>query len=367
MTPYFVRIAGAQNFGLINIAQSVVQYLFLFVGFNLDITAAAEIAVIKDDIKKSAELFSNVLFSRLLLLVISCVIFLIIIGFYVAAGKDVFLLSVTFIGLIGYTITPLWFYQGVEDFKNLFVFTAIGKIVFAVIVFTAVRSQTDYWYYNLGMSVSYIISGLLLLGFAIRKYKIKITRLSFSESFDYLKKRFSLFTSGTFVSFGMNINITILSIVLSLSDFGLYMAANKLILILFTMVTLTLNQSLFPHLSRIISANFENAVEVVKKKVLPSLTYVTLVVCIGAFVFTKMIIWVLLGPTFVDAGVFFRIMLVSLIANVLTNVIVLQFFIKMNRLDGYAMSTKLSTVVGILATFVFSSLFAAPGASIAWL
>lgn len=365
--PYFVRIAGAENFGTVNITQSIVQYLILFVGFNLDISVSGEVAIYKNDNEKLRKIFWQTVYSRLLLLVLATIVFLVIFIGFVVYDKNAFLLAITFLGVLGYAITPIWFYQGTEDFFKLFAFVAIGKLFFAIIIFTFVHEPKDYWYYNLALSLSQIISGVFLLLFPIIKYKIYPATFHVREVIAILKQKFSLFKGGTLVNFCMNINITILGVLLSLSDFGLYMAANKLILVVFTLVTLPLSQSLLPYISRSISENLMVALERIRYLMVPFLTYYTIAFCVILFVFTKLIILVMLGPQFLASTLLLKFMAFSLIGNVMTNVIILQLFIKLNYLTQYARITQLSAALSVAVTFLLTLGIGVNGAAIAWL
>lgn len=367
VTPYFVRIAGAENFGLLNIAQSIIQYLFLFVGFNLDVFGAGEAAVSKNNPTRIQELFWAIFTARLVLLGIATLIFLVIIVIRLLNHQDIFLLAVTFIGLIGYAITPLWLYQGLEKFRQLFLMIVIGKLCFAGIVFFAIKEPSDYWFYNLGVSLSNILTGALLLGYAIKKLQFFSPVLDWKASIDFLKAKFPLFKGGTIVNFGANISVTILGILLPIKDFGLYMAANKLILIFFSVVTLPLNQSLYPSIARSIAEDFTKALVMLRAAVIPLLSYFTVIVSVVGILFSRVAIDIMLGPAFSSADLLLKIMIFSLVANVLSNVVTLQLFIRRNLMGQYSFTTQASVVSGIIATITGAYYGGVIGASWAWL
>lgn len=366
VTPYFVRIAGAENFGHITIAQTVVQYFFLFVGYNLDVYGAGEIATYKNDPQKESQLFGQLLSARLWLVILSTILFIPVFYWFFATGKDSFLLSVTFLGLIGYALTPLWYYQGKEAFMKLFMGIAAGKLVFGLVVFLFIRQTTDYWLYNLGISLSHLVTGILLTVWAIRKNKLRIQLTGLTDSWKFLKDKFGLFRGGTIIQFGLNFNITLVGLLLPIRDFGIYMAANKLILVAFSMVALPLNQSLYPHISRSISENFDSAIDKLKNLVVPGLVYsISLVSLFGALL-SKLVVLIMLGDQFSEATPLFAIMIFSLIPNVLTNVVLLQLFIRQNKLKEYAAATQESVLISLALTAIATYLWGMYGAAISW-
>lgn len=367
VTPYFLRIAGTENFALISIAQSIIQYLTLFVGFNLDATVAGDVAVLKNDKEKLQQLFWRTTYARLLLFLAASIVYAGIALVFLWNGDDLLLLNFTYLGLVGYAITPLWFYQGTEKFVQLFLGVAIGKAFFALIVFTWIKQSGDFWYYTLGLSLSQIITGALLFFYAVFSFRLTPAPFHTREIVTFLQSKLLLFKGGTMVNFCMNINVTLLGLLLSLKDFGLYMAANKLILVVFSLVTLPLNQSLYPAISRAISENVELALNKIRHLVVPGVTYVTLGICAGLFLFSKLVVLLMLGPKFAEAELPFRLMLFSLIANVISNAITLQLFIKLNLFKSYAKITQTSALLSVLVTAVFAYLFGLNGAALSWL
>jgi PST family polysaccharide transporter len=366
VTPYFVRIAGAENFGHITIAQTVVQYFFLFAGYNLDVFGAGEIATYKQDNQKESRLFGEILSARLWLVVFSILLFLPVLFWFYSTGKDPFLLSITFIGLAGYALTPLWYYQGKEDFLKLFMGIAAGKLLFGLVVFLFIRQTTDYWLYNLGISLSHLLTGVLLTVWAIRKNRLHIQLSGLSVTWKFLKEKFGLFRGGTIIQFGLNINITLIGLLLPIREFGIYMAANKLILVSITIVAFPLNQSLYPQISRSLAENFDAAIQKIKTLVVPALFYSVGFLSLFAALLSKIIVLILLGDQFMEATPLFVIMIFSLVANVLTNVLFLQLFVRQNKLKEYTTTNQESVLISILLTAVATFIWGIYGAAISW-
>jgi O-antigen/teichoic acid export membrane protein len=120
-------------------------------------------------------------------------------------------------------------------------------------------------------------------------------------------------------------------------------------------------------MSRAITENIELAILKIRKVLVPGVTYVALAVCLASFLFSKLLILVMLGPKFLEAETAFQLMLFSLVANVLTNVFTLQLFIKLNFFKSYAGITQLSAFLSVVVTLVCALLFGLNGAAMAWL
>src|SRR5476649_2627192 len=76
--PYVSRIIGPDKFGLINFAASFIAYFVLFIGFGFELSATRRIA--QDPYNKAHRdlVFSEVLYSQLILFAVSVFVFIIL-------------------------------------------------------------------------------------------------------------------------------------------------------------------------------------------------------------------------------------------------------------------------------------------------
>ena len=114
--PYLVRVLGSEKFGLVMIAQSVAIFLTIIVDFGFNISATKEVASLKNDKEKLSQFYWNVVFVKIILIIIT---FIILLGMTSLIDKfklDPLVYLFSFGLVIGQAIFPTWFFS--RDRKN---------------------------------------------------------------------------------------------------------------------------------------------------------------------------------------------------------------------------------------------------------
>src|SRR5699024_8912844 len=75
--PYLARVIGVEGFGKIAFAAAVVVWFQTVTDWGFNYTATRDVAQNKDNLEKVSEIFSNVLWARVLLALISFIIMLV--------------------------------------------------------------------------------------------------------------------------------------------------------------------------------------------------------------------------------------------------------------------------------------------------
>lgn len=77
--PYLVRTIGIEKYGLIAFAQSFAAYFVIFTDYGFSLSATKLISINRNDSKKISEIFSSVLYVKLVFVILSIIISTIII------------------------------------------------------------------------------------------------------------------------------------------------------------------------------------------------------------------------------------------------------------------------------------------------
>lgn len=77
--PYLARVIGSEGFGYIALASSIICYFQTVVDFGFNFTATRDIAKNQQNLVKVSQIFSNVLWCRLFLLLCSFLLFVVMI------------------------------------------------------------------------------------------------------------------------------------------------------------------------------------------------------------------------------------------------------------------------------------------------
>jgi len=244
--PYLVRVLGSEKYGLVMIAQSVALFLTIIVDFGFNISATKEVAYLKNDKEKLSQFYWNIVFVKLILIIITFIILLGMTFFINKFKLDPLVYLFSFGLVLGQAIFPTWFFQGIEKMQVITFVTVGAKLFFTLSLFFVVFSPDDYLYVPIFNGLGFVISGLF--GFIFSLQYVKFISPKLLQIKDIIKNSSSLFFSNLAVSFYTSSNVIILGFFAGDSIAGIYSSMEKLILAIKSIYT-PVYQAIFPNLS----------------------------------------------------------------------------------------------------------------------
>lgn len=247
--PYILRIVGVANYGAYAFVYVLIQYLLLINSYGFNFSATKQVAQNRDDKRKLDLIYNSVIACRLILLFVGTLILGILSPFLLdtESKKIMFLMGLGIV--LGDTLNPVWFFQGLEKMRYMTIVNLISKTFFTISIFWFIRKSDDYIYIILINSLGFLISGLISTLIVKRQFKVQFFIPSVSDIKFQFKEGLALFGSSIGTSLYSNANIFILNFFVSDSAVGLYAAAEKIIKGLQT-VTSPVTQALFPHIGK---------------------------------------------------------------------------------------------------------------------
>ena len=251
--PLLIQGIGVDQFGLVNLALSVIVLLNIMVGFGYNLSAPREIAINQNDKHALSHLVSNIFSSKILLA--SFATLLILIGVF---GLDLFkeyqlILVYSVLLLFSEATLPLWFFQGMEKMKLISIANIFSKLLFLMgIVLFIHQPELSKWV-NFMMGLSGFMINLFLLAYIHTFLEIRFYRPQFSAIWASLKENILLFFSNLASHVSINGGLIILSFFSVAETLGMYSLAERVVMVL----------RLFPSL--IVQAIFPNASKLYKK------------------------------------------------------------------------------------------------------
>lgn len=155
--PYLIKTLGFEQYGAIILAMALMQYFQAVTDYGFNLSATRDIAKHKHSKKQLSYIYSKVMFTKLMLLIISISLIFPIIFFVpqFQTDKSIFLLMIPV--LIGHTLFPEWFFRGIEKMRYITVLDLSIKLFFTAGVFLFIHKPEDYWIYPLLNGVGYCI------------------------------------------------------------------------------------------------------------------------------------------------------------------------------------------------------------------
>jgi O-antigen/teichoic acid export membrane protein len=298
--PLIARIIGPDKFGIINYASAVIGYFTLVINYGFEMTATRVIAQSRNDQGIINKTFSDILFTKIVLLAISMVGFVILMYSLPTLRNDKTVSVYSFIICIGWVLSPNWLYQGMQDLNRIAIFNLCSKAVFTVIVLLLIKQKQDYVLQPLAFSIAQIVVSVYSFAYAFKLYKVQLTQFSWKSIRETLKEGRMIFFSMLANSVYVYTSVVILGFFRNTSEIGYYSAANRIILIALSVIFIPINQAIFPYIGSAFAKSREEGLETIRK-IFPLGILISFVYGIGILLFSPLVVRIIFGPSFTSA------------------------------------------------------------------
>ena len=291
--PYLIRVLGAESYGLYVFAVATASYFVGIVSFGFSFPGVKAIAQNKDNLQIKSAVVSSVFTSKILLGIVSLVIF---IGLLLTVPllkdhKGLFL--IVYAQILSEIFFPIWYFQGVQKMKIVTYFQLAFRILSLPFIFILVRSTDDLLQYAFIATLSVVLPAVALYVYLIRRENLTIRLQPISKLKTYFKEATPFFWSSTAGTIKQESVTIIIGAFFGMKDVALYDLANKLIM-LPRMLTMSINTALFPKV-------IEDIKTETIKKIEKYETMIGLAVVLFVVVFGYWTIWLLGGKEMTGA------------------------------------------------------------------
>lgn len=247
--PYLARIIGVEGFGKIAFAVAVVVWFQTVADWGFNYTATRDVARDRDNLEKVSEIFSNVLWARVVLTLLSFMLLMIAIIIIPYFKENQTILLVTFLLIPGHILFPDWFFQAMERMKFITIFNLISKGLFTALVFIFIKDKSDFILQPLFITLGYAISGLFSMYIVVVKWKVKILPPRPKAIYSTIKSSTDVFINNIMPNLYNSFSVVLLGFYGGSVSTGLLDAGSKFVSIIQQFITL-ISRVFFPFLSR---------------------------------------------------------------------------------------------------------------------
>lgn len=224
--PYLAHVIGVDKYGEISFALAIMIYFQTIVDYGFVFSAVRDIARCRDDISKVSEIYSNVMWSRLVLVIISFSILFFLTLLIPKLHEMNTLLYASFLMVIGQAMFPDWIFQALEKMKYITIFNIVIKLLFTAAVFVFIKKPSDYILQPILTSFGYIVSGIGAM-ILIWKWGIKFNSPKLKEIRITIVSNFDLFLNQIIPNLYNSASILLLGFFHGNAANGIYDAANR--------------------------------------------------------------------------------------------------------------------------------------------
>lgn len=247
--PYVLRVLGFEKYGVIVLATSLIAYFTSLTDYSFKITATRDIAIFRHSPKKVNLIYSKVLLVKSIFLLMSFTFITLVTLFYLPFYEERFIIFLTSFMLLGYSIFPEWFFQGIEKMKYITILNVGVKIFFTACVFLFIKNEQDYWIYPFLQSSGFVVAGFIGQYILIKKYNVKLILLKPKRIINAISSNFPIFINQFFPTLYNNTSTFLLGILTTPGIVGVYDAIKKIVDLAITLIGI-LSRVFFPYLNR---------------------------------------------------------------------------------------------------------------------
>lgn len=352
--PYLARVIGVDGFGKIAFAAAVMVWFQTVSDWGFNYTATRDVARNRDNLEKVSEIFSNVLWARIFLAVVSFALLYLLIATvpYFNENKDILL--VTYLLVPGHILFPDWFFQAMERMKFITFFNLLTKALFTVLVFVFVTEKEHYIIPPLLTSLGFLLSGAGAMYLILGKWGVKLKRPQFKAMLATIKGSTDVFINNIMPNLYNSFSVVLLGFMGGSVANGLLDAGSKFINIAQQFMNI-ISRVFFPFLSRKIDQHHLYARGSLALAAIGSLVL---------FMSAPLVIKLFFTEEFYESILVMQIMSASLIFLALSTVYGTNYLILKGKEKELRNITFICSVLGFAAAFPLIYFFGFLGAAI---
>jgi PST family polysaccharide transporter len=359
--PYVLRVIGAGKFGALAVQASVFTYFQLFTDYGFNLSATKNISVNREDKNKVSEIFSMVMTVKIGLLAVSTLILMALVNSFEMFRQYKVIYYIGCLGLIGNTFFPVWFFQGMERMKYITYFNFFSRLIFTVLIFILVKTESHYYRVVLLNSLASVLIGIISLLIVTAGFKVRYVLPGFKSLINQLIEDWYIFISTFSVNMYISSNALILRALTNDVIVGYYSIAEKIITAVRSLASVIF-QAIYPYVCSKAKESKEKLKSFYKKVFIP-VSVLFFSCSLFLFVFSNFIIRIISGRETVEAVILLRIL--SFVPFVVVaNIPAYQTLLAFDFKKSYTSVLFSGSVINIILNLILAYKFTCYGTAI---
>lgn len=352
---FIVHRISKELFGYIILAQSIAIFLSYIIEYGFSLSGTREISIALENEDEMSRIFSSVLWSKTLLTVPA--VLMLILLFYTYHITSSFFFP-TLILVIGLGFNTIWFFQGINNVRDISVADAVTKLIALFLIWSFAKGAHASEIYLLLIGLAQFLLGVFSSLYIF--HMVKFQKCSFFEVKMRLKSSFALFLlriSSLIYSGGGTI---LLAGVVSPQILALYGAGDRVFRAA-SALTGPIGDAYFAPISRAEGTDLRLAGQLRLRASYLILAVAGLVFALLQF-FGEWIIDRFFGSAYAESVGLLKILSLDLILIAIGTIIFILYLVPKKQDSSFTISTILAAIWA-----VFSILFLVPRFGIEWM
>ena len=353
--PYVTRIFTSEALGNYVFYNSIVSYFSLFAMLGIGVYGTKQIAAASD----VSSTFWNIYVIQLIASILAMAVYIIAIFSIPQMGGIIPL--IVGITLFAKMIDISWLFSGKEDFKKITIRNVVIRIIGVISIFTFVKSSDDLYLYVF-LIVIFDFLGQFVMWVPAKKF---IKRPSFNAKI--MKKNLHpivlLFLPQVAISLYVVLDRTLLGLLGSYSDVGIYEQGQKLISILLKVVS-SLGVVMLPRVANLLSERRDKEAQNMVKFSFILYNLIIFSMMFGLIAVNEVFVKLFLGQNFQDVKYVLYVIVFNIMFVGWTNILGYQVLVVRNKNKEFMLSTTIPAFVSVAVNIAIIPFFGYIGASI---
>ena len=353
--PYVTRIFTSEdlrNYGFYN---SIVSYFSLFAMLGIGIYGTKQIAAARN----VSSTFWNIYAIQLTASILALFVYVItLVSIPKMSGMVPIILGIV---LLTKMIDISWLFTGKEDFKKITLRNTMVKVAGVISIFTFIKSSEDLYLY-IFLIVIFDFLGQFVMWIPAKKF---IKRPSFDTKI--IKKNLHpivlLFLPQVAISLYIVLDRTLLGLLGSYSDVGIYEQGQKLTSILLTVVS-SLGAVMLPRVANLLSERKEKEAQNMVRFSFILYNLIIFPMIFGLIAINEIFVKLFLGQNFQDVKYVLYIIVFNIMFIGWMNILGYQVLVVRNKNKEFMLSTTIPAIVSVAVNIAVIPFFGYIGASI---
>ena len=353
--PYVTRIFTSEDLGNYGFYNSIVSYFSLFAMLGIGIYGTKQIAAARNVSSTFWNIYAIQLTAGILALFVYVMTLL---SIPKMSGMVPIILGIV---LLTKMIDISWLFTGKEDFKKITLRNTMVKVAGVISIFTFIKSSEDLYLY-IFLIVIFDFLGQFVMWIPAKKF---IKRPSFDTKI--IKKNLHpivlLFLPQVAISLYVVLDRTLLGLLGSYSDVGIYEQGQKLTSILLTVVS-SLGAVMLPRVANLLSERKEKEAQNMVRFSFILYNLIIFPMIFGLIAINEVFVKLFLGQNFQDVKYVLYIIVFNIMFIGWTNILGYQVLVVRNKNKEFMLSTTIPAFVSVAVNIAVIPFFGYIGASI---
>ena len=377
--PVLAKSLGIELFGKYIFILAISAFLVLIVDYGFNISSTKEISIARGDIKLRSKIFFETFFCKMILLTVSFVIIFLLTIFVDEFSILQYEVLLGFLYVTGFSMSPIWYYYGVEKITQISLITMISRLTAIPLVIIFVQDAGDFQLSLMIYASTGVMIGFLSILYLHNKKELVWILVKPVDIVLRLKFSFNLFVALFMVGLYTSINSLLIGLVSTPSEVSKYAVVEKIVKTIEGILA-TIALTIFPKISLMQSLDKKKSINVIYD-IARVLVGLSIIIATALFFYGQSAITLLFGDEFSNIDLQIQIMAMVMVLGIfsivfgnlgLINLAKRKYFTRVLVVSGVIhvpmvlfLSFKYGSLGAVIAT-TLSALFVASGMWFYW-